>query len=150
MRTFLLLLLAASPALADAIQCTAQPTQNAQPPAFAGMTAGDVIDFVRAAAPVVKVERVRQSALAVPTITLEVIRYEELGSAEHWRATCFEVLLHPSGEALDPTRLVRGTVPPSLRTRRRGYRYWIASALGLHLMLALGGEAAEWVGPRAA
>lgn len=110
----LLILAAGSAAAQDSlIQCSPRKSPLEGGQAGSGfMTLPAVAEHLRGAAPALKVDSVRQTALAVPTIELAVLRPETIGSAVEWRAAWFEVVLHPSGTPMDPTRLVRGRVVP--------------------------------------
>lgn len=110
---FLIALLASIGAAAQepAIRCS--PSDDSRPgegPGF--MPFVNVVDHLRAAAPALKVESVRQTALAVSTIELTALRPDGFGTTGEWRAAWFEVVIHPSGQPLEPGRLVRGHVLP--------------------------------------
>ncbi len=95
------------------IQCSPRvPPDRAWQPGSGFMTFESVAEHLRSAAPSLKINSVRQTALAVPTIELTVVRPDGVRSPAEWRATWFEAVLHPAGERLHPARLIRGRVLP--------------------------------------
>jgi hypothetical protein len=115
MLALLLFLLAAGSAGAEdgLIQCSPRvPPDQAWQPGSGFMTLESVADHLRAAAPSLKIDGVRQTALAVPTIELVVVRPDGVRSPAEWRAAWFEAVLHPAGQPLDAARLIRGQVLP--------------------------------------
>lgn len=118
MRRFLilvLLLLASGNAVAQdtSVMCSPRRLQVEGAQRGSGfMTLPTVVEVLRASAPALKIRNVRQTALAVPTIELTVFRPEVIADVVTWRATWFEVVLHPANAPLDPGRMIRGTVLP--------------------------------------
>jgi hypothetical protein len=114
---FLVLLLSSVGAAAQEglIQCGPPVPAGETPRLGRGfMTLTDVANHLRAAAPALKIERVQQTALALPTIELVVLRPDSVGDATEWRSTWFEAVVHPSATPLDPNLLIRGRVQPPL------------------------------------
>ncbi|HEV7267398.1 MAG TPA: hypothetical protein VGN83_21205 [Falsiroseomonas sp.] len=112
---FLFALLATPSAAAQesVIQCgpAIGPAEEVRP-GQGFMTLSNIVDHLSAAAPGLKIDRVRQTALAVPTIELVVVRPDTFRSPLEWRAAWYEAVIHPSGNRLDPNRLIRGRVQP--------------------------------------
>jgi len=116
-RLLILVLLLLAPGHAGAqespIMCSPrrQATEGAQR-GSGFMTLPSMVEHIRISAPSLKVNNVRQTALAIPTIELAVFRPEVIAELPAWRATWFEVVLHPTDTALNPRLMVRGNVLP--------------------------------------
>ncbi|WP_372618651.1 hypothetical protein [Falsiroseomonas sp.] len=110
---FALLITTGAAAQESVIQCgpAIGPTEEVRP-GQGFMTLSDIVGHLSAAAPGLKIERVRQTALAVPTVELAVLRPDTFRSPAEWRAAWFEAVVHPSGARLDANRLIRGRVHP--------------------------------------
>lgn len=116
---FLVLLLASLGAAAQETLIQCSPARDGAGPGPGFMTLPGVAEHLQAAAPALKLDGLRQTALALPTIELAVLRPQDFATAAEWRGVWFEVLIHPAGIPLDPARLLRGRVPPPLPEEAR-------------------------------
>lgn len=116
------LLLFGRPAIAEDIvlECSpARPTGSVEQPGSRFMVRSSVARHLTESAPALKLESVRQTAMAVPTIEVMAFRPEGIATGIEWRAAWFEAVLHPAGQPISAERLLRGTVRPPAPTDDR-------------------------------
>lgn len=95
------------------IECSpARPAGITEQTGSRFMLRSSVARHLSESAPALKLESVRQTAMAVPTIEVLAFRPEGIASAAEWRATWFEAVLHPAGRPIVAEALLRGTVRP--------------------------------------
>jgi len=109
----LVLLLAAGGAAAQEVLVQCSPRRaDTGAPGSGFMTLPRLAEHLRSAAPALKVDEIRQTAMAVPTLSLTAHRPDGIADPKEWRSAWFEAVLHPAGLALDPALMVLGRVLP--------------------------------------